>query len=76
MDVCILWLRVGIFKLRTREVVLLGSDIGKNLKEIGWGGNKNGRGRSDGDDGWRVNDEQGKEGGQADRGVWKDQDGE
>ena len=40
MDVCVLRLRVGVLKLRTREVVLLGSDISKNLKKIRQGGDK------------------------------------
>ena len=42
VDVSVLWLQVGIFKLRTREIVLLGGDVGENLKEIGWGGNEDG----------------------------------
>ena len=76
VDVHILGLRVGVFKLRTREVVLLGSDVGENLKEIGRGGNKGGRGGSNRDDGQRINDEWGQEGGRANGGVGEDRDGE
>ena len=35
MDVGVLQLRVGVLKLRTREVVLLGGNVGENLKKIG-----------------------------------------
>ena len=42
MDVCILWLRVRVLELRTREVVLLGGNVGKYLEEVGRGGNKSG----------------------------------
>ena len=59
MDVCILGLGVGVAKLRTREVILLGGDIGENFKEVGRGGNKDGGSGSDGDNGWRVDNERG-----------------
>ena len=52
VDVSILGLRVRIFKLWTREVVLLGGDIGEYLEEVGQGGDKAGRGGGDRDDRW------------------------
>ena len=51
MDVCILGLRVRVLKLRTDNIVLLGGNVGENLKEIGQGGDKDRGGWSDGDDG-------------------------
>ena len=42
VDVGILRLRVGVFELRTNNIVLLGGDISKNLEKVGWGGNKGG----------------------------------
>ena len=42
VDVSILRLGVGILKLRTREVVLLGSNVSENLEEVGWGSDKSG----------------------------------
>ena len=50
VDVCVLGLGVGVAKLRTWEVVLLGSDIGENFEEIGQSGDKGGRGGGNGDD--------------------------
>ena len=76
VDVGILWFRVGVLELRTREVVLLGSDVSENLKEVGRGGNEDRRGGSDRDNRWRVDNKRGKEGEQANRGVWEDRDGE
>ena len=76
VDIGVLWFRVGVLELRTREVVLLGGNVGENLKEVRQGGNKDGRGRGDRNDGRRINDEQGEEGRRADRGVREDGDGE
>ena len=76
MDVCVLWLRVKVLELRTREVVLLGGNVGKYLEEVGWGGNKSGRGRGDRDNGWRIDNERGQEGGRADGRVREDGDSE
>ena len=42
VDVSVLRLGVGILKLRTREIVLLGGDVGENLEEVGWGSDKSG----------------------------------
>ena len=76
VDICILRLRVGVFKLRTREIVLLSGDVGENLKEVGRGGNKDGQGGGDGNDGRRIDDKRGEEGGRADGRVREDRDGE
>ena len=76
MGVCVLRLGVRVLKLRTREVVLLGSNISENFKEVGRSGDKDRRGRGDGDNGRRVDDEQGEESGWADRRVGEDGDGE
>ena len=54
----------------------MGGDVGKNFEEIGWGGDKDGGGRSDGDNGWQVDDKWGEEGGWADGWVREDGDGE
>lgn len=40
VDICVLGLGVGIFKLRTREVVLLGSNVSENFEEVGQGSDK------------------------------------
>ena len=76
MDVCILWFGVRVLKLRTREVVLLGGDVGEYFEEIGQGSNKNGGSGGDGDDGQQIDDEWGEEDGRADGRVREDRDGE
>ena len=72
VDVCILGFGIRVLKLRTREVVLLGCDVGENFKEVGWGGNKDRRSGGNRDDGRRIDNEQGKEGGWADGRVRED----
>ena len=76
MDVSVLSLGVRVLKLRTREVVLLGGNIGEYLKKVGQGCDKDGQGGSSRDNGQQVDDKWGKEGGQADRRVGKDGDSE
>ena len=76
VDVGILGLWVRVFKLRTREVVLLGGNIGEYFKEVGQGSDKDRGGGGDRDDGRQINDEWGKKGGWADRGVREDGDSE
>ena len=49
VDVDVLGLRVRILELGTNNVVLLGGNVGENLKEIGWGDSKGGGDWSDGD---------------------------
>ena len=43
VDIGVLWFRVRVLELRTREVVLLGGNVGENLKEVGQGGKKMGK---------------------------------
>lgn len=50
MDICILWLGVGVLELRTREIILFGSNVGENFKKIGRGGDEDRRDGGDGDD--------------------------
>ena len=76
MDICVLWLGVRVVKLRTREVVLLSGDVGEYFEEIGWGGDEDRQGGSDGDDGRRVDDKWGKEGRWTDGRVRKNRDSE
>ena len=76
MDVSVLSLGVRVLKLRTREVVLLGGNIGEYLKKVGQSCDKDGQGGSSRDNGQQVDDKWGKEGGQADRRVGKDGDSE
>ena len=71
-----MWFGVGVLELRTREVVLLGGDVGKNFEEVGRGSNKDGGGGGDQDDGRRIDDERGKEGRWTDGRVREDRDGE
>ena len=76
VDVGVLWFRVGVLELRTREVVLLGGDVGENFEEVERGSNKDGGGGGDRDDGRRIDDERGKEGRWTDGRVREDGDGE
>ena len=63
--------------MRTDNVVLLGSDISKDLKEVERSGDKGGGDWSERDNGWQVDDQGGlKEGRQADRRVGEHGDGE
>ena len=76
MDVGVLGFGVGVLELWTREVVLLGGDIGEYFEEVGRGGNKDGGGESERDDGQRVNDKWGEEGGRANGGIGEEWDSE
>ena len=77
MDVCVLQLGVWVLELRTDNVVLLGGDISKDLKEVERSGDKGGGGWSEGDNGWQVDDKGGlKKGRQADRRVGEHGDSE
>ena len=76
VDVGVLGLRVGVLKLTTREVVLLGGDVGEYFEEIGWSSDKDRGGGGDWDDRRQVDDKWGKEGGRTDGRIREDRDSE